>query len=546
MINFISENKEKAFEKAVYLLTKYGKDIPGGEINKVTFIKDESLIGDTYIINANEDCVTVTGNTPVSFNGAVGYLLRHRNGKIKSETVTYNSDFRAVYFANHFHNYYHSAPTEEVLDYIESLALWGQNTLCLWFDMHHFESISSPDAKAMLTKMEALFKKAKSLGMKTSLTHLANEYYVGADKEYLAENSTENGKYNKKLVGYYYTELCPSLEGGEKLLLASFKELLSHFSAVGLDNILFWPYDQGGCTCDKCYPWGSKGFYDIAEKKAKIAREIFPDINVILSLWRFDYFTTGEWEGVIPRLLQDKENFNMLMVDIDSYIPEEITKLGKPILSFPEISMYHATPWGGFGANPFPNALKRQFNNTKSFCRGGMLYSEGIFEDINKAFALELMRNPDADMKEVAKEYLGFHFGFEAADELSDIVLKLEETLFRRTKLSDGRFDDYPSGKIESLHTYVFDHPEKIEEIYLEFSEIDKKINPSAKENHRYKSLYARIVGDFELWKNGGVPSDETDKIYEELVKAYHAENAYYFVSPVTRESILSNRGEGV
>ena len=77
-------------------------------------------------------------------------------------------------------------------------------------------------------------------------------------------------------------------------------------------------------------------------------------------------------------------------------------------------------------------------------------------------------------------------------------------------------------------------------------SEIDKKINPSAEENHRYKSLYARIVGYFVLWKNGGVPSDETDKIFEELVKAYHAENAYYFVSPVTRESILSNRGEGV
>ena len=170
MINFIAENKEKAFEKAVYLLSKYGKDIPGGEVNKVTFIKDESLIGDTYIINAKEDCVTVTGNTPVSFNGAVGYLLRHRNGKIKSETVTYNSDFRAVYFANHFHNYYHSAPTEEALDYIESLALWGQNTLCLWFDMHHFESISSPDAKAMLTKMEALFKKAKSKsGLSTTL-----------------------------------------------------------------------------------------------------------------------------------------------------------------------------------------------------------------------------------------------------------------------------------------------------------------------------------------------------------------------------------------
>ena len=81
MINFITENNDKAIETAIYLLTKYGKSLPGGENVKLTFEKDESLSGDTYIIDVKEEKITVTGNTPVSFNGAVGHLLRKRNGK---------------------------------------------------------------------------------------------------------------------------------------------------------------------------------------------------------------------------------------------------------------------------------------------------------------------------------------------------------------------------------------------------------------------------------------------------------------------------------
>ncbi len=181
-------------------------------------------------------------------------MLRHSHQPVSDETVTYNSDFRAVYFANHFYNYYHAAPVEELCDYLESLALWGQNTLALWFDMHHFTSLSAPSAQQMLQKMVRLFEKAKALGMKTSLTHLANEYYTGAPKALLAENSTQSGKYKQKLGGYFYTELCPSNQQGEALLLTSFAQLLEAFGSVGLDYIMLWPYDQGGCTCDRCYP----------------------------------------------------------------------------------------------------------------------------------------------------------------------------------------------------------------------------------------------------------------------------------------------------
>lgn len=533
-------------DSAFYLLKKYAGNRRSGEDLTVSFLEDKNCRGDDYRIEVSTTKISIYGNTAVAFNAAVGYLIRNQHGTIESRNVTFYSDFRAVYFANHFYNYYHAAPIEEICEYLESLALWGQSALCLWFDMHHFQSISAPQADRMLDRMIQIFQKAKSLGMKTSLTRLPNEYYADANKKLLAQNRTEDGRYTRKLCGFYYTELCPSKQEAEALLLASFEELMHRFSSVGLDYIMLWPYDQGGCTCKQCYPWGANGFYKLAKKQAAIAKKYFPDIEIILSCWRFDHFTQGEWAAVLPLIREDGNWLDRLMVDITAPLPEELPSLGKPVVSFPEISMYHATPWGGFGANPFPNTLGAQFRKTKSFCRGGALYSEGIFEDINKAVALELMRDPSIPPAQIVFEYCAYHFGPEYAHELTDIILRLEDTLRRATYLANGEKCAFPSEKPSALHTYVIRNADPVEGIAHDFSEIDKKLPESVRKSLRYQLIYIRVFGDAALVRNGGIPSDESDALFARLVELYHAENAYYFVSPVTRDSIMQNRGEGI
>lgn len=540
------EYQNKKAESANYLLKKYAKNKNISECLTVSFLEDESYFDDRYRVEVSETEIFVYANTAVGFNAAVGYLVRHQEIGIKNRTVTFESDFRAVYFANHFYNYYHSAPVEELCEYLESLALWGQSALSLWFDMHHFEGLSTPDAEQMLQKMICLFKKARSLGMKTALTRLPNEYYAGAPRSLLAENTTEGGRYKHKLCGFYYTELCPSKKQGESLLLSSFNELMTRFASVGLDYIMLWPYDQGGCTCEHCYPWGAGGFYKLAKKQARIAKKHFPNIEIILSCWRFDHFTNGEWGRILPLIKTDGEWIDRLMVDIDSRLPELLPSIGKPIVSFPEISMYHATPWGGFGANPFPQALSTQFHKTASFCRGGALYSEGVFDDINKVVSMELMRNPTTSPEQTVLEYCTYHFGFQYAKALTDIILRSEETLKRATYLSNGERCDYPSGKPDALYSYVIVNAENVECLARDLLAIHQELPSTVRENWRYQLLYARVVGDMALVKNNGIPNEESDEIFSRLIPLYHAENAYYFVSPVTRESIMENRGEGV
>lgn len=88
------------------------------------------------------------------------------------------------------------------------------------------------------------------------------------------------------------------------------------------------------------------------------------------------------------------------MVDIFANLPNQIKNLGVPVLSFPEISMKGAVPWGGFGANPYPAAIKEKFAKVTEFVDGGFAYSEGIFDDINKAVVLALYAGPKKEVRE--------------------------------------------------------------------------------------------------------------------------------------------------
>jgi hypothetical protein len=122
----------------------------------------------------------------------------------------------------------------------------------------------------------------------------------------------------------------------------------------------------------------------------------------------------------------------------------------------------------------------------------------------------------------------------------------LEKTLHRRTYLSDGSRNDYPSGRINALHRYEIANTEEIDSIFHDAVAIYEALPENIRLSWRFKQIYARACADAALLKNGGIPSEESDSILGELIPIYHAKNAYYFVSPVTRESVLKNRGEGV
>ncbi|MCX7002125.1 MAG: hypothetical protein NTV22_02485, partial [bacterium] len=96
------------------------------------------------IEDAAPGVIRIAGNDPRGVVYGVGKLLRlarfdkgtFEPGAWRGTSVP-EKPVRGMYFASHFHNFYHDAPIEKVERYVEELALWGCNTLAVWFDMHH-------------------------------------------------------------------------------------------------------------------------------------------------------------------------------------------------------------------------------------------------------------------------------------------------------------------------------------------------------------------------------------------------------------------------
>ena len=437
---------------------------------------------------------------------------------------------RGMYLATHFLNYYEDAPIEDVKRYVEDLSLWGINSYLVWFGLEAYNGIDDPKAQAMLARLRALLQTVKDLGLNTSLGCVANDGYKNSPVELRADSRVGHNGYTKQTspLCNLGPELCPSKPDVPELELQYCQEKFDAFKSIGLDYWFIAPYDNGGCTCAKCAPWGINGFLRMAEMEARAYRRAFPNGKVILSLWFFDRWIDGEWAGITAKFNQHKPDWvDYVMVDdfggtYPQYPLKHGTPGGLPMLNFPEISMYAHYPWGGFGANPLPKYLQSLWDVTKTKLSGGFPYSEGIYEDVNKVMVAQLYWNPDQPTATTMREYIAFNFSPEVVDPVSRAMETLERNLARSRQDKDG------------ATKFVLQNTDGAEEAYRLITEADAKLPARVRTSLRWRILYLRALIDSELVKHQFRVSRKCMTAFQELTTIYHEQNAFPAVRPPT------------
>jgi hypothetical protein len=454
---------------------------------------------------------------------------------------------RGIYFASHFHNFYHDAPVEKVQRYVEDLALWGCNALSVWFDMHHYNGIDDPAAQAMIRRLREILKAANGVGIGAALTALSNEAYANSPEALRADWTAGHDGYFAEPCGHYHVEICPSKPGGLAQILKDREAMLAAFADLNIEYVWNWPYDQGGCTCRDCTPWGSNGFLKIAGPYGALVKRLMPNAKIVLSTWYFDHFVKGEWEGFSKAIGKQKPEFaDFLMVDdYGDQFPEYPLKHGipggLPMLNFPEISMYRMSPWGAYGANPLPRHLQHIWDASGKRLAGGFPYSEGIFEDLNKAINLQHCWG-DRDALETVREYAAWVASPETAEELTKAVLLLENQhhhyMGKLPESAEDRGKLFPvSGEsdFKVLHADKTAGAAQCDEI---MKSVEKRLTSSARSAWRWRILRLRASIDAEAERTGGRWTPALDAMLEELTDIYHAQNAEWAVCPPTRRAM--------
>jgi len=420
--------------------------------------------------------------------------------------------FRAIYFATHFHNYYHDAPVAEIERYVEELGLWGYNAVIVWYDMHHFRGFDDPDAVRMRERLRAILRAARRIGLRTGLTLLANEGYADSPQELRLTPPTQI-----EVRGMYGTELCPSKPGAMDVVLRSMGESFGAYRDIGLDYLSIWPYDQGGCGCAQCRPWGCNGFLKAAKPIAELARRMYPRVKIVLSTWLFDAREDeGEWAGLAKALADDPGWVDYVLADSHTTFPrypiERGVPGGLPLVNFPEISMWGMSPWGGYGSNPLPVRFQGLWDSAKAKLSGGFPYSEGIYEDLNKAVYAGFYWQADRRAEETIREYAAYEFGPDTVEDVPAAVRILEANHTRPAA---------DAGSLEALR---------------HLNRAARTMTPQALASWRWRILYLRAVLDAEHYSNAGKRTQRAEEALRELVRIYHAERALDWVRPPVGE----------
>jgi len=411
-----------------------------------------------------------------------------------------------MYLAFH-QNAYSFASIEELDAYMESLALWGINTIAF-----HFYVTSEPTAVA---RHRAIVKAAKALGMRVALLDSPNIGDVDAPREAYAPAFPDTDPERRGTSGI---RICPSNPAGFAYLSERMDRYITGYEDLGIDYIVSFPYDSGGCGCPDCWPWGARGFITLNKEWIRRAKLRYPDIKLVLGTWCYDVCekSDGEWEGLTKELSEKNGWVDYIMADSHFEFPEYPLKHGVPgnlpMINFAEISMWGRFPWGAFGANPLPERFQRIWDETEGKLDGGLPYSEGMFEDINKIIFASFFWDKSAKAAEAVRAYIAYEYGPQVVDIVYEAILLLEKT--------------YPRTEWQR---------EDVEKAYALIMKADALLDERAKKSWRWRILYLRAVVDVELAGNANDRTDRCDEAYEEMIRIFHLEDGWRCVTPQSR-----------
>jgi hypothetical protein len=509
---------------AARIAERSGARVVSGNIKALNVVlKIDSGIGiEGFKIEDTVGGVKITGNDDRGLLYGVGKFLRTSSysnygiapGKWRGISVP-DKPIRGIYFATHFYNFYQTAPIKEIERYIEDLALWGTNNIMVWYDMHHFKDEKDPEGIEFLNRLRQIANAAHKVSMGVSFTMIANEGYGESPEELRIKPGGSRG-------GVYLTDICPSVKGGMEYIVKIRTNFFDRIRDLRPEYICIWPYDQGGCGCKECMPWGSQGFIKTSKRLSNLARRMLPDTKIILSTWFFD---PNEWRSLNEELAKDKSWIDVILEEHpaeNSNAGYESSPGNLPVVRFPEISMYNTFPWGGFGATPIPLQIEKSFDHKSGkHMVGGFPYSEGIFEDINKVVCGQLFWDSNQPIDNILREYTGYEFSSEFSDSLVRVIHILEQNHHWRwwpDMLNDVKLtlDWFPCKGVK-----LQEDPEA-EQAYAIMKTVDCKLPDWAKNSWRWRTLFIRAMLDAELKANGGSPNEKCNEGFRELAKIYH------------------------
>ena len=530
-IDISSLPKERAFIREVVLSRLWNRTPPSDAANTlaVRFVNDRSLSGENAVVKVGGGTAEIHGGRFRSLVFGAGAMLRAiRYGEKTFELADGEYRFepkceiRSAYVARHFENWYQRASADEFLRYVEDLALWGFNGFHTQLDCRDY---SVEYGSKATTGSRAVFA-ATSLAIGERIRALDMELTTFGGSNCAPHDMPERFRAARCGRGEPQFNVCPEKPGALEYLVSVFQSALDRMQDIPISGWMYWPFDEGGCGCESCAPWGGRGYVKLIEKFRDMNDRSHPGGRHYVSTWNFD---DNDWK-LFYEYLEKQDWIDAIVVDshadfprypLEHPIPKDI-----PVITFPEISMWGRYPWGGTGANPLPGRFERLYRQCQKLAKGFELYSEGIYEDVNKIVVNGLYIDPKRTAADLLAEYARYELpGCDPADFVA-LCSKLEDIYETR---AEGRpKDDIGRAMANYLHE---ESPAELDrrqavahEARIVADRIDRAIIPTMRWNWRWRLLYLRAQIDEAVYAARDIRPAAAMPAYREITSLYHAE----------------------
>ncbi|WP_347244338.1 hypothetical protein [Thermogutta sp.] len=315
---------------------------------------------------------------------------------------------RTLYAPGHFGNSYEVMGENEMQEILQEALFWGFNRYADWFDM---EDCADPFSgkrvyqlgHVLWARKKAHFLSAQRLGLACDLVITPNHVYVDQCRaDWLATT-------NDKIFGQL---LCPSIPEARAAILRNYENLFADLAASGVrvSALVAAPYDFGGCACDRCRPWIltfaklCREIYEIGRKyHPKLAMEIIgwwwqPEEHQLFATWCDEHYP-----GWVSQMYL---HIPYGQTDVASLpLPQGCARSAFVHIGYAD----QAAPrdvYGHLGPVIAPTRLEKTVHDlARHGCHGVMAYSEGVFDDVNKAILAGLASGRYSSTDEVLRAY---------------------------------------------------------------------------------------------------------------------------------------------
>ena len=170
-----------------------------------------------------------------------------------------------------------------------------------------------------------------------------------------------------------------------------------------------------------------------------------------------------------------------------------------------------------------PERFERLFRQAQPVACGFQLYSEGIFEDLNKIVVNGLYTTPASHADDILEKYAHYEFPGCDTEDFKEFIRLLEATHW--TRQAPNTHHSYVVNYLKNTSDEELAARARLADKALVLAEkIDKSILPSMRKSWRWRIFKLRAVIDHEIFNNRNLYTPAAIEAYRELVRIYHAE----------------------